>query len=1057
MKKLVQYFIKYEVSGNVLLVMLLIFGILGMFALQSTFFPKVPSRMIIVQAVYPGASPEEIEESIVLKIEDKIKGVTGIDRVTSVSSENSGRINIETTRNSDIDNVLVDVKNAVDQIISFPIGLENLDVFKIEAINNAISFAIFGSNDLLTLKKIARKTERELLEFDGISKVTLTGFPKEEIVINLKEERMLAYNITFQEVLLAVKNTNIEVTGGTIKGDKEEYKIRAKNRFYQAEEIKKIIIKAKPDGQVLKLKDIAFVEDTWAETPNRNYFNGQQSVNIEVSYTNEQDLLIITDYVKKYLKNFNEKYSVVQAEITQDSSITVLQRIELLRNNGIIGFIIVLILLALFLNYRLAFWVALSIPISFAGMFIVAGFFDITINVISLFGMIIVIGMLVDDGVVISENIYRHFEEGKSRMQAAIDGTMEVVPAIFSAILTTMVAFSAFFFIDGRMGDFFKEMAFIVIATLFFSLVEGIFILPAHVAHSKALGKKTKPNKFIQTTTNFMEWMKNKLYKPILLYSLKNRALALAIPFAMLVLTVGAMKGGIIKSTFFPFIDREFINISVKMPAGTPQNVTLEKLNYLEEYVWQANNEIKKQRSDKKDVIISINKQLGPNNTNEGTLKIKLLDNEARQMQTTKITALISKKAGKISGVESLKYGGGSHFGMPISIALQADNLDRVREVVELIKLELKSLSDLKDVADNDPEGIRELSLKLKEKSYLLGLTINDIIAQVRQGFFGGEVQRLQRGLDEVRVWVRYDKTNRSNITGLKDMYIRTNSGAKYPLKELVNFEIKHGVVGINHTDNKREIRIEADIANSEVSVSDMITNIEEDILPRIFERYPDVSYSFEGQNREQRKSMNSMKTVMPIILILMLAIIVLTFRSFKQTFFVLLIIPFSFIGVGWGHFIQDLPISLFSFLGLIALIGIMVNDALVFVSAFNTKLKNGARFQDALIDSAVSRFRPIVLTSITTIAGLSPLMLETSMQAQFLIPMAATIAYGLAVATIAVLIILPVLISISNDFSRFRIWYWTDTKPSAEAVEPAFKELEFDNHFDNNTDNKNI
>ena len=1045
MKKLVQYFIKYEVSGNVILALILIFGILGMMGLQSTFFPKVPSRMIVVNAVYPGASPEEVEESIILKIEDRIKGITGIDRITSVSSENAGKINIETTRYADIDNVLVDVKNAVDQIISFPVGLENLDVFKVEAISNAISFAINGDADLKTLKQIARKTERELMSYEGISKVKLTGFPKEEIIINLEEEQMLAHSMTFQEVIQAVKNTNIEVTGGTVKGKNEEYKIRAKNRFYTGDEIKEIIIKALPNGQILRLKDIATVEDAWAETPNRNFYNGKPSVNIEVSYTNDQDLLDITDYVKAYLEKFNQRYSVVKADITIDSSVTVIQRIELLQSNGIIGFIIVLILLALFLHWRLAFWVALSIPISFAGMFILATFFDITINVISLFGMIIVIGMLVDDGVVISENIYRHFENGKSRMQAAIDGTMEVLPAIFSAILTTMVAFSAFFFIDGRMGDFFKEMAFIVIATLFFSLIEGIFILPAHVAHSKALDKDNKPNKFMKATSNSMEWMRNNLYKPILHYSLRNRAFALSVPFALLLLTFGAMKGGIIKSTFFPFIDREFINISVKMPAGTPKEITLEKLNYLEKYVWEANQEIKETREDKLDVIISINKQLGPTNTNEGKLSIKLLDNEARQMQTTKITAIISKKAGKISGIEDLKYGGGSHFGMPISIALHAEDLDRVREVVEIIKLELKALTDLKDVSDNDPEGIREVTLKLKEKAYLLGLNVQDIIGQVRQGFFGGEIQRLQRGLDEVKVWVRYDREGRSTITGLKDMYIRTNSGAKYPLKELASFDIKHGVIGINHTDNKREIKIEADIARADVSVSDMISNIEEEILPPIFEQYPDVSYSFEGQNREQKKSMKSMATVMPVILILMLSIIVLTFRSFKQTFMVLLLIPFAFIGVGWGHFIQGLPISLFSFLGLIALIGIMVNDALVFVSAFNNNIKEGKAFKVALEEAALSRFRPIVLTSITTIAGLSPLMLETSMQAQFLIPMAATIAYGLAVATVMILIILPVFISLFNDFARFKAWYWTDVRPSAEDVEPAFQEKKFD------------
>ncbi|MBN2669674.1 MAG: efflux RND transporter permease subunit [Bacteroidales bacterium] len=1045
MKQLIKYFIKYEVSGNVILLLLIIFGIVGMLTMQSTFFPKIPDRNILIRAVYPGASPEEIEESIVLKIEDKIKGITGIDRVTSVSNENMGQITIETKRNADVDNVLQDVKNAVDQIISFPVGLENLDVYKIEAINNAISFAIYGVDDLKYLKKVARKIERDLLSYKGISKVNLSGFPNEEIVVTLKEERLLAYNTTFQQVLNAVKSTNIEVTGGTVRGNNEEYKIRVKNRFYKADEIDNAVIKALPDGKILRLKDIAEVIDTWEETPNRNFIHGIPSVNIDVSYTNDQDLIEITDYVNEYINTFNSKNKQLKIEVTNDSSITVKQRIDLLINNGILGFVLVFLLLAFFLQYRLAFWVALSIPISFAGMFILAKFFDITINVISLFGMITVIGILVDDGVVISENIYSHFERGKTRIQAAVLGTMEVLPAIFSAVLTTIIAFSAFFFIDGRMGDFFKEMSFIVIATLVISLIEGMFILPAHVAHSKALDPENKPSKLIRATTGVMDYMKNKWYKPVLFFSLKNRVLALSIPLALLLITIGSVKGGIIHSTFFPFIDRENININLKLPAGTPANTTLSKLNYIEEAIWKANDEIRSGRPDSLDVVLLIDKRVGPSNTNEGQLNIKLLDNEQRQMKTTEITAVISKIVGKMSGIEDLTFGGSSRFGMPVSIALQSDNLSQVREAVEFVKSKLRELQDLKDVSDNDPEGIREITLSLKPQAYMLGLTVQDIIAQVRQGFFGGEIQRLQRGLDEVRVWVRYEREERSTVSGLKNIYIRAQNNQQFLLKDLVNFSIKKGIVGVNHTDNKREIRAEADISNADVSVSGILSDIEENLMPEVLAKYPGISYVFEGQNREQKKSVDSMKMVLPIILGLMFAVIILTFRSFKQTFLVILLIPFSFIGVGWGHFIQGLPISLFSFLGMIALIGILVNDALVFISSFNTKIKEKMLFQEALQTAAISRFRPIVLTSVTTIAGLAPLMLENSLQAQFLIPMAATIAYGLAVATLTILIILPVLISLLNDYSRYWQWFWNDKKVSAEDVEPAHQELQFD------------
>ena len=1045
MRSIVKYFIRYGISGNVILALVLIFGFFGLNSLRRTFFPEVPSRIISIQAVYPGSSPEEIEESVVLKIEDNLKGTSGIDRVTSISNENQATVTVEIKQNADIDLVLQDVKNAVDRITSFPTGLESLDVYKKEALSRAMSFAIHGEVDLHTLKASAREVERDLLAIEGISKVALSGFPDEEVVISIKEDQLASFGITLQQVTTAVASNNVEITGGTVIGVNEELKIRSTPKAYYASDLQDLIVKANADGSMVRLKDVASVEDRWAEVPNMSFYNGRPSVTIDVSNTNDEDLLFIADALKDYIAIYNSENDVMQANITQDASNTVVQRIDLLVNNGIFGFILVFAFLALFLHYRLAFWVALAIPICFAGAFVLSPFFGITINVISLFGMITVIGILVDDGVVISENIYRRYEMGEDRITAAVNGTMEVLPAVFSAIATTIVAFSTFFFIEGTLGDFFGQMAFIVIATLIFSLIEGVFILPAHIAHSKALDRDVKPSKLTIYSTKVLDWLKFKLYEPVLEFFLEKRFFAIAIPVAMLLATFGAIQGGIITTTFFPFIEGEEITVNLKMPAGTPEELTLARLDQVEAAVWKTNTEIIPTREDSLSVVLSVDKRLGPGSTNSGSLRIKLLDNEARQMPVLTISGMIRDNAGDLLGVEEFSYVAGTPFGKPVAVAVKGVEQEEVRIVVEKLKDKLRALSDLKDVNDDDQDGLREIRVKLKEKAYLLGLTEQQVMIQIRQGYFGGEIQRLQRGLDEVKVWVRYQEDERASQSSLGDMKIRTNQGQSYLLKDLATFEMDRGAVSIKHSDGERQILVTADIANSEVSVSDVLASIQDEYLPEILVDHPSIKFTLEGQQREQGKTAKSMKTVGPVVLLLMLSIIVLTFRSFSQTLAVLVLIPFSFIGVAWGHWIHGLQLSLFSYLGIIALIGIIVNDALVFVGAYNNNIKVGMLVKQAIREASLSRFRPILLTSLTTMAGLGPLIAETSMQAQFLIPMAATIAYGLGVATVSVLILLPVILLMINRTKRSFDWFWNGKSPLPKEVEPAYKEMKYE------------
>ena len=996
-----------------------------------------------------------MEEGIVLKIEDNLKGTVGIDRVTSVSQENSATISVETEKGKDIDVVLADVKNAVDRVPSFPSGMEPPVIAKVETMRPTISFTINGENiPLATLKQYARTVENDLRGIKGISQVVLSGFPAEEIAISVHENDLRAYNLTFQDVANAVSSSNILITGGNIKTSAEDYLIRASNRSYYGNELLNLIVRAEPNGNIIRLKDIADVKDTWSETPDRAYFNGKKSITITVSNTNSEDLISSAERVNEYIDKFNQQHDNVHLDVSSDSSISLTQRTDILGENAFIGFLLVLTLLAVFLNVRLAFWVAVGIPVSFFGMFIFAAQLGVTINVLSIFGMIIVIGILVDDGIVIGENIYQHYEKGKSPIRAAIDGTLEVLPPVVSALLTTMVAFSTFFFLDGRMGDFFSEVSTVVILTLSVSMIEALIILPAHIAHSKALqreGRKMNSFDIFFKKVNLFanKWLmklRDIVYVPYLRFFLKNKFLGMAIPLALFIFSIGAIKGGLVGTSFFPRMASDRISVNLKMTQGTNEKITDSIITSIEEKVWEVNKTFTEKQTGNKQVVQNIIKRIGPGTAN-ASLTVNLLPGEFRDFASSEINIAIRKQVGKVNGIESLTFGSNTHFGgSPVAVSLLGNNLSELKLAKEELKLELSRNSVLKDISDNDPAGIKEIQIQLKDKANMLGLNLQSIMAQVRSGFFGFQAQRFQRGQDEIRVWVRYEKSNRSSIKDLDDMWIITPSGNKVPFSEIATYKIIRGEIAINHLEGKREIQVLADLKSVDDSASDIMTDIEENIMPEISSKYPTVSALYEGQNREANKTKVSVFFVAPIILLLIYIIIAFTFRTYSQPLLLMIMIPFSLIGVVWGHYFHGFQINILSWLGIIALLGIMVNDGLVLIGKFNMYLKEGLKFDEALIQAGKSRFRAIFLTSLTTIAGLAPLMLEKSRSAQFLIPMAISISYGIAIATVLTLVMLPLLLSISNAIKVFIKWMRTGNDISKEEVERAIIELNYEN-----------
>ncbi len=1067
MRKLIAYFIKYHMAVNVFILAFLVFGVVGMLSLKSSFFPLNEARNISITITYPGASPQEIEEGIVLKIEDNLKGLQGVERVTSTSRENSGTINVEIEKDRDVDFMLLEVKNAVDRVPTFPTGMEPLVVAKQEPVRPTISFAVSGKDiPLATLKQIGRQIENDLRAIDGISQIQVAGYPNEEIEIAVDEDRLLAYNLTFNEVASAVANANILVTGGNIKTVTEEYLIRANNRSYYGDELSNIVVRGDSDGRAVRLKDVATIRDRFSETPNASYFNDELAVNITITSTNTEDLLGSAEKVKEYITDFNERYTNVQLDIIDDRSITLNQRTELLTENAIVGMILVLIFLSLFLNTRLAFWVAFGLPIAFLGMFIFAPMFNVTINVLSLFGMIIVIGILVDDGIVIAENIYQHYEDGKSPVRAALDGTMEVIPPILSAIITTILAFSIFLHLDSRIGEFFSEVSVIVILTLVVSLVEALIILPAHLAHSKALhpqkeGPKTGVAKVFaelrvinKMGDRFMAWMRDKLYSPALKFAMDYKFLTFALFFMALVLTLGSIGGGIVRTSFFPRVASDQVSIELTMPNGTNEKVTDSIISLIQDKARIVNQELTDKYLQGMDKMLFVNmiKNLGPGSSS-ARLQINLLPGEERPdgIRSDMVTTRLRELVGPVIGVESLIYGSGGNFGgSPVSVSLLGNNIAELKAAKEEVKQAMLSNSNLKDVTDNDPAGIKEIRLQLKENAYLLGLDLRTVMNQVRSGFFGAQAQRFQRGQDEIRVWVRYDRENRSSISDLDEMRILAPSGDRIPLKEIATYTIERGDVAINHLEGRREIQISADLTDPETtSGTDAMAWIRTEVMPEITSKYPSISPSYEGQNREANKLFGSLGFVGPVVLFLIFITIAFTFRSFSQPLLLILMVPFSLTAVAWGHWIHGFPINILSMLGIIALIGIMVNDGLVLIGKFNINLRAGMTFNDALYEAGRSRFRAIFLTSVTTIAGLAPLLLEKSRQAQFLKPMAISIAYGIGFATILTLLMLPLFLSFGNAIKVAAKRLWTGDKVSAEEVERAIREMHEEEEMD--------
>ncbi len=1038
MKNVIQYFMRYRVVTNWVMLSVMLAGVFALFNLERRLNPKFEIEEVQVAVAYPGASAIEVEEGITIKIEEALRGIEGIDKVSSVSSDGSASINVEVNTDYDMNKALQNIRNAVNSINSYPTGAEKPVVFQQTMWNRAVMLSIHGPEDLHALKRIVEEFRDDLLATGKVSEVRWWGLPPREITVEVAPADLRRYRLTIGDIAQAVRNSNLNISSGSVVTGQEEILIRSYNRKYEANEFEDIEVVSTIDGTRIRLADIATIREQWPENQLYAEFNGRRSVGFNVMYNNNEDVIEITRITEDLARQYEARYAgLVEFDTFIKDTDELEERLSLMTTNGLIGLLLVLVLLGVFLNVRLSFWVALGIPFSLLGMFFVLWLLGITVNEMSLFGIIMVIGILVDDGIIIGESIYSQFERyGKKPLQAAIDGTLDVIKPVTISVITTMVAFVPYFYFYGMLGKFVWQIAAVVIIALAFSLVEAFIILPAHLAHSRALEKRPEAHRFLSRVRNrvngALEVVLNRAFGPAVRFCLSNRWAVTATMVAIVMVIAGMFRGQHVRAQFFPQIEAPYARVQVEMPAGTAAeaadavrgDVIERSLAFAD--VWDH---------PKKGELSPIQNYISWMNGNTMNIFFVLPSSAEREYTVGEFSDGLAEYIGTVPDAENVIVGGFSFGGTPIAVRFQSSDYQALIRAKDLLKDELRQIAGVKDIRDDTPLGNNEFVVTLKPKGQALGFTVRDLTSQLRQGFYGDEVMRLQKGRDEVKVWVRFPKQDRVSIAQIENLKVRTPSGEYVPFKEVAEYRIERGVRRIRHDEGRRAVTVYADLDYSQNELNVVLGEVNREVVPRVLSQVEGVSRAVgSGQQEEVQKMVGSMTYTMALALIVMFTILLFLLKSPIQTMIIMGLIPLGVIGAVLGHFIVGIPVSILSFLGIVALAGIIINDSVVLVDRYNKLIAKGEEVGEALYEAAMTRFRPIVLTTVTTAGGLAPIILLRSEQGQFLVPMAVSVAFGLIFGTFLTLLLLPSALYVVSDVKTliFR-------KKTRSELEPAY------------------
>ena len=1066
MEKLGKWSIKNNVTVNLIMVFIIMAGIFTVMNMRREMFPQFSLDMIVVSVIYPGSSPEEVEEGICIKVEERIESIEGIDRIISTAREGNGEILAELEVGADTQKILDEVKAEVDRIDTFPDEAEEPIVMEIIRQDPTISVAIFGDVSETRLRQVAEGIRDDLLDAkfapptkggglqglvaailkpfrfkqpDSITQIDLVGVRDYEIAIEVSEEDLRRYGLSFDQVVSAVRTGSIDLPGGKIKTAQGEILIRAKGQLYTGPEFEKLPLITMSDGTVVRLGQVARVVDGFEDLDLKTRFNGKQAAIVQVSRTSEQDIIEIAQIARNYVETKKSKIPEdLEVAVWGDISTMVEDRIDLMLRNGLQGILLVFIALALFLNLRLAFWVAIGIPISFMAAFVVLSGFDQTINMISLFAFIMTLGILVDDAIIVGENVYSHYSRGKSPSAAVVDGLKEVGGPVVMAVSTTIVAFTPLLFIAGIMGKFMAVMPFAVIIILIVSLGEALIILPTHLHH--ALTQSEKKNRKLTSwheqlrgqIEQGLQFVIERVYTPAIKYVVKNKYFTFSIGIGVLIISLGIIAGGYVAFVFFPKGESDWIVAEIVYPLGTPFQLTEDTVTRLENESFKLNTLYPEFTKKNGDLVINAFSIVGAIPRRDwkppeygghvGEVWLVLASSEKRtNVSTHGVIGKWRKLIGEIPGLERLQFATleGGPAGNPIDIQLKGQDFNQLELAAAELKAEIATYPGTFDITDNFKPGKQEKKIRVKDGARSIGITMRDLARQVRQAFYGDEALRIQRGRDDIKVMVRYSDLERRSIAGIEDMRIRTRDGQEIPIEEVADITPGRSYSVVNRVDRKRTISvlsdIEEDIANASMIVADLKANF----LPGLAERYPGLTYALEGQEKRTRESLDSIKSGYLLAMMGIFLLLASQFKSYFQPVIIMMAIPFGLIGAIMGHLILGMEFTIVSVFGIVALSGIVVNDSLILIDFINRAVRSGMDLEKAVIESGRARFRPVLLTSVTTVAGLFPLLLERSFQAQFLVPMAVSLCFGLMVATVLTLLYVPALYLIVQDITN--------------------------------------
>ena len=1047
MKNIIRWFITNTVAANLLMVFILIAGFFTLSRLRMEVFPDITIPIINVSVIYPGASPEDIEESICVKVEEQVQGINGLKRITSSSNEGYGSINIEVENGYDIDEVKDEVKSQVDAITSFPEGAEKPTVRSFDGQPEVITIAVHGEVDEVSLLNIAEKIRDEVSELPSITQTRLGKKPR-EISIEVSENTLQKYGLSFDYIANRIRSSSMDVPGGAIETYDGEILIRSKGQAYTGGDFGLIPVLSMPDGSTLLLRDIATINDGFQDVEYDIKFNSEPAKLIRVYRTGDQNALDIADEVHEYLEKKNTLMPPgISLTPMKDESVILRGRIELLTDNAYLGLCLVLLVLALFLKPKLAVWVSLGIPISFMGGFWLLPVFDISINMISLFTFILVLGIVVDDAIVVGENIHIFRKRGFNPADAALEGAYQVAKPVIFAVLTTMVTFSPMILVEGAMGKIWRIIPVVTILVLIFSLIESLTILPAHLAHMKD-DSDTKDNRFFEWWSRvqlvihdgLQTFIKN-IYEPILRWSLLHRANTIAIAISIFILTVGVVASGFLRFSFFPPLEADIVIAGVEYPEGTPVSITKNGLDRVEESAYRLKDSLEVLYPNQKifihmvstagDQPIKTQSSRGPGNLDANFFGshlaecvIELAPGEERPLSTKEISKIWRELTGSIPGVKQVTFDSDLFStGAPIEIQLSSVNREDLKDVTVILKDNLQTYAGVFDIKDSFSAGKDEIKLKLRPEAQNYGITMSSLARQVRQAFYGDEVQRIQRGRDEVKVFLRYPKSERVSLNNLEQMNVRVGSNVEVPLGQVATMKLSSGYSTITRTDRKRSINITADVDLTEANANEIITKFEKDHIEPLLDNYPSVNYSFEGEQREQRDTLGSLFKNFALALFVVYILLAIPFKSYLQPLIIMSAIPFGFTGAVIGHLIMGMNLAVLSIIGIVALSGVVVNDSLVMVDFINRYRREDNKTPiEAAIAAGPRRFRPILLTSVTTFVGLFPLLIEKSVQAKFLVPMAISLAFGVLFATFITLLLVPTSYLVIEDIKEYFI-----------------------------------